>query len=976
MMYSVRRKVSICIVGTVAIFSRIDVYSYYYQHDLCGRLLSRSSFALPNNNYHFMKGQKNNAINQLYVTPRSKIKEINDNDDDDNDDFARKSTKKASSKKEKVTNKKISESKPKRSSKVKSSSSDTAASRLKRTSAALESVDSDIKMGSLDDMKILSTLPSTDVMRDHNNTIQTTTSNNQLPVNNNTEEGKTKKEKIATLTDLIDEIDRQLVVNQPAVQKSYAIALEKSIHDAQLINDAMTLNNPNPSKNSISSSSQLDDDDDNTDNNNNNNNNNVEQSNSISDTTSTSKTMKKKKMATLTELIDEIDRQLLAKQDDMRKSTADALEKSIASMKALSQPNDSSNTNDVHLTSIQDDYDHDLDSNSNKLTKKKSIIGTYKSKYPSGHVVSRIKEAAVRESAAAAAAAAALRNRKDTISDSIVNNNNRIHTTNINNENTSTRKMATLSELTDAIDKQLLVSNNNLLMQTTMNNAGTRILQQHPARDSMTAVIMHNDRTSKLRQRKDDDDVINQQLLRHMMINSPPKKESCTITKNVAIVFAKPLINDQISVETVARIRRLVKSLVTSHDDEEENQEEEDVSEEESKDDDEDQVVVPTTDDEIMQQQKQTQQNFYYPDIICFVGGKFGNNALNDCDVCYMYFKNIYALTCMSLHIKPNNFEFHLIPSYVQDGAIDDLCNYIKEKYIPQWLNEFSQQGENESQQTINTNPIRHSRIPNMNIHFTLVSSDYHLCIVNDIHVRSPNQSPIRALESFTFNNNKRNERYDAKIETSWSYQYATTMNLLSQNNNNDKMIYNSNPLYILTSKCYRMGQELIPVIQNLRGVVNNIEFFQQDNYRVLVSVRRTLVNAMEELYSRQPSLHSLQGVFVRQQPIASTSSLLSNNNTEPVSYQKQSHNNNEANSYNNNDNNNNRKQNLDVVLESALISMGRCLDLVRPAGLLTGSVPINDFKIALRILEQAVQQITTACDPDHPLHPSDWSTL
>jgi hypothetical protein len=93
----------------------------------------------------------------------------------------------------------------------------------------------------------------------------------------------------------------------------------------------------------------------------------------------------------------------------------------------------------------------------------------------------------------------------------------------------------------------------------------------------------------------------------------------------------------------------------------------------------------------------------------------------------------------------------------------------------------------------------------------------------------------------------------------------------------------------------------------------------------VLVSARRSLIADMEELYKKQPSLQAVHRIVP------------SDDEHTP----------------------------LDVVLEGALLSMGRCLDLVRPAGLLTGSVPAHGFNLALRVLDQAVQQITATCDPD-----------
>ena len=67
----------------------------------------------------------------------------------------------------------------------------------------------------------------------------------------------------------------------------------------------------------------------------------------------------------------------------------------------------------------------------------------------------------------------------------------------------------------------------------------------------------------------------------------------------------------------------------------------------------------------------------------------------------------------------------------------------------------------------------------------------------------------------------------------------------------------------------------------------------------------------------------------------------------------------------------------MDAALESALMSLGRCLDLVRPAGTLSAqSVPREDWKKALRHLEQALDLIQTTCDPDYPLKAKDWGKL
>lgn len=64
------------------------------------------------------------------------------------------------------------------------------------------------------------------------------------------------------------------------------------------------------------------------------------------------------------------------------------------------------------------------------------------------------------------------------------------------------------------------------------------------------------------------------------------------------------------------------------------------------------------------------------------------------------------------------------------------------------------------------------------------------------------------------------------------------------------------------------------------------------------------------------------------------------------------------------------------VILEGALLSLGRCVDLVRPAGLLVSVVPSKNWKRALRALEHSLSEIRSVCDPDRPLRPTEWGKL
>jgi hypothetical protein len=63
-------------------------------------------------------------------------------------------------------------------------------------------------------------------------------------------------------------------------------------------------------------------------------------------------------------------------------------------------------------------------------------------------------------------------------------------------------------------------------------------------------------------------------------------------------------------------------------------------------------------------------------------------------------------------------------------------------------------------------------------------------------------------------------------------------------------------------------------------------------------------------------------------------------------------------------------------ILEGALLSLGRCVDLVKPAGLHIGSVSKSEWERALGSLEHSMNEIRDHCDPDRPLRPSEWGKL
>lgn len=164
---------------------------------------------------------------------------------------------------------------------------------------------------------------------------------------------------------------------------------------------------------------------------------------------------------------------------------------------------------------------------------------------------------------------------------------------------------------------------------------------------------------------------------------------------------------------------------------------------------------------------------------------------------------------------------------------------------------------------------------------------------------------------------------------------FLTTFSSFSQ------YIYAKNDSIVFLGKCFLLGEELLPLLMNMKAVVDQQEFFQRDNYLMLVSIRRSLVQEIEALHK----------------PIHSRKKTLNN-------------------ALRNMKDSNGKERNGITILEGALLSLGRCVDLVKPAGLHLGIVSKEDWKRALQSLEHSMNEIQTFCDPDRPLSTSEWMKL
>ena len=477
------------------------------------------------------------------------------------------------------------------------------------------------------------------------------------------------------------------------------------------------------------------------------------------------------------------------------------------------------------------------------------------------------------------------------------------------------KKIATLTQLTSAIDEQLVTTTTGARSRNHHHHSHhNNIRKNNQARDSMTAVVQYN-----YQDKRDDDNVV--------WLSGKRPATAATQTVAVAIVWGKALVQDQISVDYASRLLRLVRALRDTE-----------------KDDDKKLLQLPTilcflndhSDETYYRKQRQQPQQ---PDLVSVAqaGYLFFRHACTAQGVSLDHVSHIY------LEPPPSDDKTTTTTSANQSQyqALQNVMQYVRNQclVVPSSSSLLDKEQHDDDDDDPEPTVYR--------LHFWLVSNDYHLCQFHETHLKSPDQSPLRALQQVDDDKvaaaqqpktttattatswNKKNKKNAPPLveKTRWTYLYATTT---TADVVREDPYYDS-AQYQFFLKIFRTVQQLHPVVLNLQAVVDHKEFFQQENYLVLVSARRSLVADMETIYQAQPSLKAMQRMSWT----------------------------------NDSNNNNNNNKPTDVVLESALLSLGRCLDLVRPAGLLTGSVPARDWKLACHVLTTAVEQICITCRPD-----------
>jgi hypothetical protein len=280
-------------------------------------------------------------------------------------------------------------------------------------------------------------------------------------------------------------------------------------------------------------------------------------------------------------------------------------------------------------------------------------------------------------------------------------------------------------------------------------------------------------------------------------------------TYNVAVVFARPLVEDKITIEYAFRLVSLAKAMKFEG---------------------------------------------YKPSLICFCGPSSSSPStcidtttavsvtstgvkflkhlclaneisLEGTDLCEI--PNLSTTRIISQHNNDEYDEYDesyqtfsnehtssSVPSSWSPSLLNPVVRELLDQhYVEKWLEE-SHAYESEMDEYGMTRQEPRKKI---HIHWKLFSAEYHLCNLNDIHIRSPRQSPLARLVHDLEHAASSQPYRRGIIQTSWSYHYSTYPYLISSNKKKMKEAF--------LGKCYLMAQSLVPLLVNLRGVAENVSF-------------------------------------------------------------------------------------------------------------------------------------------------------
>jgi hypothetical protein len=235
---------------------------------------------------------------------------------------------------------------------------------------------------------------------------------------------------------------------------------------------------------------------------------------------------------------------------------------------------------------------------------------------------------------------------------------------------------------------------------------------------------------------------------------------------DAAIVFSKPLWKDQITKEYASRLISLARAIKDEN---------------------------------------------YQPALICFCGSKKTKNGslVAATSAGIVFFRHLCAANQISL--EETDFCVAQHEDSERSWSSSTLRPVVEEfkerRYLENWL-EASNTYESATDEYGMTRQEPRKKV---HIHWTLISTEYHLCNLNDIHLRSPRQSPLNTLQQ-GFDHTVKESR--GIVRTTWCFRYSTY-----------PYIHAHNDLTAFLGKCYLLSQGLRPLLVNLRGVVKQVRY-------------------------------------------------------------------------------------------------------------------------------------------------------
>jgi hypothetical protein len=223
---------------------------------------------------------------------------------------------------------------------------------------------------------------------------------------------------------------------------------------------------------------------------------------------------------------------------------------------------------------------------------------------------------------------------------------------------------------------------------------------------------------------------------------------------HVAVVFSKRLVNDQITAEYASRLQSLALAL----------------------------------------------QDGYQPLLICLCGPNepVKGDLVSETAAGVVFLRHL----CASIDISLDGIPLAIVPHSHEELSLQRVAQEIQRSFLDQWLSKSTVfEGKTDEYGLTRREPRKKIRI-----HLTLISTDYHLCSLNDIHLRSPRQSPLNTLQVQVSATRK------GIVDTTWSFRYSSY-----------PYVYAEDEAVAFLGNCYLLSQDLLPLLVNLRGVVDNV---------------------------------------------------------------------------------------------------------------------------------------------------------